>query len=125
MSVIIPEGFAFVPRGAGVAAKLLEAADEVGADQVTAVRSITGGYHVLEEVAQAYAAAVGAEETEAPTAEETEAPTAEETEAPTAPAEEGAEPASAVKPDGAEVTEVLEAAEETPAKSTRRTAAKK
>lgn len=57
MSVRIPEGYAFVPRGEGVAAKLLAAADEVGADQATAVRSITGGYHVLEEVAEAYAAA--------------------------------------------------------------------
>lgn len=111
MSVIIPEGYVLVPRGAGVAAKLLEAADEVGADQVTAVRSITGGYHVLEEVAQAYAAAVGAEE-------KSEDPA-------TAPAEEGAEPVVAEKPDGTEVTEVLEAADEAAPKSTRRTAAKK
>lgn len=97
MSVIIPEGYVLVPRGAGVAAKLLEAADEVGADQVTAVRTITGGYHVLKEVAEAYGV----------TFTEPEAETEEDAPEKEAPAEEKPEDAPAEP------------------KTTRRTAAKK
>lgn len=53
-SVRTPKGFVFVPREEGVAFKLLEAAVEVGADRHTSVRTVFGGYHVLEEVAQKY-----------------------------------------------------------------------
>lgn len=99
MSVLIPEGFVFVPRGAGVAAKLLEAADAVGADQVTSVRSITGGYHVLEEVAKEYGVSFEITDPEATPAESEES-------------SDGDKPAEDEKP-----------ADE--AKTTRRTAAKK
>lgn len=47
-----PEGFVFVGHGPGVAAELFEALDEVGGDQYADIRSITGGYHVREEVVQ-------------------------------------------------------------------------
>lgn len=52
----IPEGFVFIPREAGVsvALELLEAADQVGADRKADVRTITGGYHVAEEVAKQF-----------------------------------------------------------------------
>ncbi len=50
--IIIPEGFVLVkPRSRETAIALLEAADAVGADKHTSVRTVTGGYHVLEEVA--------------------------------------------------------------------------
>lgn len=52
----IPEGFVFVPRepGVNVALELLDAAKKVGADRVTSVRTTSGGYHVLEAVADQY-----------------------------------------------------------------------
>lgn len=100
MSVRIPEGYVLVPRGAGVAAKLLEAADKVGVDQVTAVRSITGGYHVLEEVAETYAMQV-----EAPVEYVTDDPDGEPVEL------VGEEVDPSTIPDGAEVPTLYEADE--------------
>lgn len=120
MSVLIPEGFALVPRGKGVAAKLLQAAEEVGADPVTSVRTITGGYHVLEEVAEAYAAHPDFEYVaDSPDGDPVEI-VGEAVE------DQGQEvTASATLVDGTVVTELPEVAEEAAPKSTRRTAAKK
>lgn len=53
-SIRIPDGFVFVPRDAGVAKKLLKAADKIKADRHTSVRTVTGGYHVLSQVAEQY-----------------------------------------------------------------------
>jgi hypothetical protein len=47
----IPEGYVFVKRGPGVAAALLEAADEIKADRKNGVRTVSGGYHVAEDIA--------------------------------------------------------------------------
>lgn len=121
MSVLIPEGFVLVPRGKDVAAKLLQAAAEVGADPITSVRTITGGYHVLEEVAVAYGAAHPAVEivSEDPDGDPVEI-VGEAVE------DQGQEvTASATLVDGTVVTELPEVAEEAAPKSTRRTAAKK
>lgn len=54
MSIRIPEGYVFVPRVPGLAVGLLDAAKRIKADRVMSVRTVTGGYHVLEEVAAAY-----------------------------------------------------------------------
>lgn len=49
----IPEGFTFVKRGPGVAAALLEAADAIGEDRKTGVRTTSsGGYYVKDEIAE-------------------------------------------------------------------------
>lgn len=71
--ITIPEGFAFVARQAGVnvAAKLFDAVEEVKADRYTSVRTVTGGYHVQQDVADAYAAALGEEEVEEESTEST------------------------------------------------------
>lgn len=52
----IPEGSVFVPRrrGENVALQLLTAAEEVGADRDLSVRTVSGGYHVYEDVADRY-----------------------------------------------------------------------
>lgn len=51
----IPEGFASVARGSGVARGLLDAAKELGLDPKTAVRTTsTSGYMVPAEVADRY-----------------------------------------------------------------------
>ncbi|QUE25323.1 hypothetical protein SEA_FIZZLES_27 [Microbacterium phage Fizzles] len=57
----IPEGSVFVARqrGENVAAQLLEAAEQVGADRALSVRTVSGGYHVFEEVAEQYQANLG------------------------------------------------------------------
>ncbi len=51
----VPEGFVFVPRqysdDRNQAAELLDAADALEIDQVEAVRTVSDGYHVNEEVA--------------------------------------------------------------------------
>jgi hypothetical protein len=52
--VTIPEGHVFFPKLPGVAAGLLAAADAIGADRKADVRTITGGYHVTEAVAEQY-----------------------------------------------------------------------
>lgn len=52
----IPQGYVFVAKADGVAAGLLNAADRIGADRKNGVRTVTGGYHVLEEIAQEYGA---------------------------------------------------------------------
>lgn len=53
--VIIPEGFVLVkPRSRETATALLEAADAVGANRHLAVRTVTGGYHVAQKVAEKY-----------------------------------------------------------------------
>lgn len=72
--ITIPEGFAFVARQAGVnvAAKLFDAVEEVKADRYTSVRTVTGGYHVQQDVADAYSAALGEEEVEEEVEESTE-----------------------------------------------------
>lgn len=59
VSITIPEGFAFVPRrsGVNVAAQLFEAVEKTKADRYTSVRTTSGGYHVEQKVAEAYAAA--------------------------------------------------------------------
>ncbi|MGO1566460.1 MAG: hypothetical protein ACTHXC_00420 [Brachybacterium sp.] len=49
-----PDGFVFVPRAAGVAAELLNAANKIKADRKLDVRSVTGGYHVRKNVAEEY-----------------------------------------------------------------------
>lgn len=53
-SITTPAGFAFVPRGPGVAAALLDAADEIGADRKLDVRTVAGGYRVTQAVAEEY-----------------------------------------------------------------------
>lgn len=55
----IPEGFVFVRRQAGrnVAAELFEALDTVDGDRFGDIRTVTGGYHVANEVAEAWTAA--------------------------------------------------------------------
>lgn len=53
-SIRIPDGSVFFGWADGLAGELLAAADEVGADRKTAVRRVTGGYHVLLEVAEHY-----------------------------------------------------------------------
>lgn len=60
----IPEGSVFVARRAGenVAAQLLEAAEQIGADRFLSVRTTTGGYHVWENVAEQYQANLPEEE---------------------------------------------------------------
>lgn len=52
----IPEGSVFIPRrrGENVALQLLTAAEEVGADRDLSVRTVSGGYHVYEDVAERY-----------------------------------------------------------------------
>ncbi|QIQ63611.1 hypothetical protein SEA_NIKE_27 [Microbacterium phage Nike] len=52
----IPEGSVFIPRrrGENVALQLLTAAEEVGADRDLSVRTVSGGYHVYEDVADRY-----------------------------------------------------------------------
>lgn len=53
--VIIPEGFVLVkPRSRETAIALLEAADAVKADRHLSVRTVTGGYHVAQKVAEKY-----------------------------------------------------------------------
>lgn len=60
-----PEGFVRVSKAPGVAAKLLDAADSVeGADRKNDVRSVTGGYHVTEEVYDKYLELFGDEDAE-------------------------------------------------------------
>lgn len=63
MSALIPEGFVFVPRRAGenVALQLLEAAEEVDADRVLSVRTVSNGYHVQQDVADRYQENLGEE----------------------------------------------------------------
>lgn len=60
----IPEGSVFVARRAGenVAAQLLEAAEQIGADRFLSVRTTTGGYHVWADVAEQYQANLPEEE---------------------------------------------------------------
>lgn len=53
-SIRIPDGFVFVRRAPGVAVKLLEAADAIKADRVLGVRTVTGGYHVAQDIADEY-----------------------------------------------------------------------
>lgn len=57
--ITIPEGYVFVPRqsGVNVAAQLFDAVEETGADRYTSVLTVSGGYHVEQKVADAYAAA--------------------------------------------------------------------
>lgn len=51
----IPEGFVLVkPRSVETATALLKAAEDIGADRIASVRTVTGGYHVTEEVAEQY-----------------------------------------------------------------------
>lgn len=52
----IPEGYVFVPKGENVAKQLLEAADAIKADRKNDVRTVSGGYHVTEAVAERYQA---------------------------------------------------------------------
>lgn len=53
--IIIPDGFVLVkPRSRETAIALLAAADAVGADRHTSVRTVTGGYRVLKEVAEKF-----------------------------------------------------------------------
>lgn len=71
--VRIPEGQVFVQRAPGVAAALLDAAEELGYVRSEAVRTVSGGYHVPEDVAAAYQATLPEEaesETPAATGEE-------------------------------------------------------
>lgn len=58
-----PEGFVRVEKAPGIAAHLLDAADSVeGADRKTDVRSVTGAYHVSEEVYEKYVELFGDED---------------------------------------------------------------
>lgn len=52
----IPEGFVFVRRQAGrnVARELFEALDTVKGDRFGDILTVTGGYHVAEDVAEAW-----------------------------------------------------------------------
>lgn len=51
----IPDGFVLVqPRSVETATALLDAARKIGADRHLSVRTVTGGYHVLKEVAEEY-----------------------------------------------------------------------
>jgi hypothetical protein len=72
--VRIPEGQVFVQRAPGVAAALLDAAEELGYVRSEAVRTVSGGYHVPEDVAAAYQATLPEEaESETPAATSAEA----------------------------------------------------
>jgi len=53
-SIRIPDGFVFVRRAPGVARQLLDAAASIEADPVTGVRTVTGGYHVTQDIADEY-----------------------------------------------------------------------
>jgi hypothetical protein len=59
-NIRVPEGYVFVPRqrGVNVALQLIEAADKVKANRHESVRTVSGGYHVTQEVADAYQAAL-------------------------------------------------------------------
>jgi len=50
----IPEGQVFVKRAPGVAGALLDAAEALGYSRSEAVYTVSGGYHVFEDVAQKY-----------------------------------------------------------------------
>lgn len=50
----IPDGQVFVARAPGVAAALLDAAEELGYARHEAVRTVSGGYHVNEDIAAKY-----------------------------------------------------------------------
>lgn len=52
----IPEGFVFIPKAPGVAAELLDIADEVRADRKLGVRTASGGYNVADVIASEYLA---------------------------------------------------------------------
>lgn len=85
-SIRIPDGFVFVKRADGVARKLLDAADAIEADRHLGVRTVTGGYHVTEAIAEEYqkgfpAAAEEDDETEGGTEVQAEEVQAEEVEA--------------------------------------------
>ena len=54
VTIRIPEGFVLVPRAAGVAAALLEAADRLHVDRKTTVRTTASGYHARLDVAEEY-----------------------------------------------------------------------
>lgn len=54
MGKSIPDGYVLVNKAPGVAAGLLEAADKLGADRKWDVRSISGGYIVRADVAEAW-----------------------------------------------------------------------
>lgn len=60
------EGYAFVPRirGEAVSAELLDIADDLGEDRQAGVRTVTGGYHVLQAIADKYNADHGIESEE-------------------------------------------------------------
>jgi hypothetical protein len=54
MAIRVPEGFVFVKRAPGVALALLEAADKIKADRQAGIRTVSGGYHVAEDIAAEY-----------------------------------------------------------------------
>lgn len=59
--ITIPEGHVFVARGEGVAAALLDSVDAVEGDRQADVRTVSGGYHVRQEVAEHYQSTLPAE----------------------------------------------------------------
>lgn len=69
--ITIPEGHVFVARGQGVAAALLDSVDAVEGDRQADVRTVSGGYHVRQEVAEHYQSTLPAkDDAEAETEEE-------------------------------------------------------
>lgn len=112
----IPDGSVFVPRrrGENVALQLLDAADEVGADRDLSVRTVSGGYHVFQDVADRYKENLGVDtededdETEDGSDDSNDEKTVEEEEAEAA-AKEAADAADAAKTgdDGSQESEAL------------------
>lgn len=87
--IIIPDGFVLVkPRSRETAIALLEAADAVGADRHTSVRTVTGGYHVLKDVAEKFQA--GFSEADAEAASDQSGAPSDQTEAQVEPSSEPA-----------------------------------
>jgi hypothetical protein len=84
---LIPDGFVFVPKADGVAAALLDAADKIGADRKSGVRTVHGGYNVQLEIAQRYQ-------------EKLEKKAAKAAKVETGPAKPGDPPADVTNPDG-------------------------
>lgn len=63
-NISAPEGFVFVRSGLGVAAELLAAADKLEVDRQAGIRSITGGYHVRENIAEEWQKGYAIEESD-------------------------------------------------------------
>lgn len=70
-TIRIPDGFVFFRKFPGLAAGLLEAADAVGGDRKLDVRTVNGGYHVSQKVAEKYQSKYGKVEEAAEAAETT------------------------------------------------------